>query len=621
MSALGLEAPYGCWTVDGYAETIDYCTAVLDSIRISAVEGLNRVPHGGVEVGGILFGVHANGTLRILDVRPIACEYKSGPSFVLSEHDQTALKELLETTRTAPELIGLEPVGWFHTHTRSEISFSAADRAIHDAFFPEAWQIALVVKPSNLSPTRIGVFIREPDGSIRSEHAEFILQTAKKDAAAYTPQMTTELAPSPVKLPDPEPAPVAPSISPEQIPAWRKVYRRWYLPAALLAGFVGGTAMYFLYTNAIPLSLRVIDLGAQLRIEWNRSALPIRWARGAELEIEDGAAPTRLMLDAQRLRTGSVTYGRQSGNVLVRMKVHTPGAGLIEETSQFVGALQPVSPPPPLVQPPVPSSDEAKVLREQLEQQASTVSRLEQMVSSIQSRPRAGDPPPKSGEERNKGSMKPPAPLPMRAANTIGPESQRSRQFTAPQTASEQRPAPLPPPPTVRDVPVTNPVARLDLTPIRPPEPVRPAPGPEPQAPAAKARPIYEGAAKGRLIWTGRLQKNGILAVQGNHCSDGSLTGELPGTPVKIAVHAGEWTPEGIMVYGAASDSAKGVMEAPGPQNGWNKTWYSSNSQRESDLFILEAPGPQNDWKRVVVRSRNPKISLIFMDWSVLSTR
>ena len=62
-------------------------------------------------------------------------------------------------------------MGWYHSHTRSEIFLSDADLEIHRRFFPEPWQVALVMKPHTFQPTRIGFFFREADGSVQAERS------------------------------------------------------------------------------------------------------------------------------------------------------------------------------------------------------------------------------------------------------------------------------------------------------------------------------------------------------------------------------------------------------------------------------------------------------------------
>lgn len=54
-------------------------------------------------------------------------------------------------------------VGWFHTHPRMGIFLSSYDTFIHQHFFPEIWQVALVVEPFSQSG---GFFIRQADGEL-----------------------------------------------------------------------------------------------------------------------------------------------------------------------------------------------------------------------------------------------------------------------------------------------------------------------------------------------------------------------------------------------------------------------------------------------------------------------
>ena len=160
---------FGSWSPGSGNPTIEYSSAVLDEIRIRAAEGYQRMRHGGVEVGGILFGTRRDGVLRILAARPIECEYSSGPRFILSKRDETGLAESLVAAGGDAALAGLEPAGFYLSHTREEICMSEADLRTFNQFFPRPWQVALVVRPANLAPTRAGFFFREQDGTMRTE--------------------------------------------------------------------------------------------------------------------------------------------------------------------------------------------------------------------------------------------------------------------------------------------------------------------------------------------------------------------------------------------------------------------------------------------------------------------
>jgi proteasome lid subunit RPN8/RPN11 len=58
---------------------------------------------------------------------------------------------------------GEEIVGWYHTHPRMGVFLSHYDTWLHEHFFPEPWQVALVIEPH----TGIGgFFIRQVNGEL-----------------------------------------------------------------------------------------------------------------------------------------------------------------------------------------------------------------------------------------------------------------------------------------------------------------------------------------------------------------------------------------------------------------------------------------------------------------------
>ena len=162
------------WRAPQCPFVIEYSRKALDDIRLAVVDAFFSPPRGGVEIGGILLGRFENERLQILDSIPIECEHAFGPVFTLSPADQVRLGEMLG--RSYPG--DLKPVGWYHSHTRSEIALCEADLDIHNRYFAERWQVALVLRPSTLQPTQAGFFFREPDGAIHIENSyrEFMVE-------------------------------------------------------------------------------------------------------------------------------------------------------------------------------------------------------------------------------------------------------------------------------------------------------------------------------------------------------------------------------------------------------------------------------------------------------------
>jgi proteasome lid subunit RPN8/RPN11 len=121
-----------------------------------------------VEVGGVLVG-------------DWCVDEETGEQFVIVKHALPArhtLQGSVYLTFTQDSLVDLHEqiekrfegeriVGWYHTHPRMGIFLSHYDTWLHKNFFPEPWQVALVVEPySSLG----GFFIRQPDGGLDPKH-------------------------------------------------------------------------------------------------------------------------------------------------------------------------------------------------------------------------------------------------------------------------------------------------------------------------------------------------------------------------------------------------------------------------------------------------------------------
>lgn len=161
--------PVLVWTAPECPLRVTIQADVLNEVRILAVEAFYSVPRGGVEIGGVFFGARDGDSIHIQAHRPIRCEYSTGPSFTLSVKDQLGLSGLLDQAPSEPDLAGLSSLGWYHSHTRSEIFLSPVDLQLYSEFFPEKYQIALVVRPGNLQPTRGGFFFRDRRGIVKSD--------------------------------------------------------------------------------------------------------------------------------------------------------------------------------------------------------------------------------------------------------------------------------------------------------------------------------------------------------------------------------------------------------------------------------------------------------------------
>lgn len=152
------------WLIPGTPYEATYSLAVFHDIDFVVNEGFRRIPHGGIEVGGVLYGEIDGHRVAIRGFRPIECEHASGPSFNLSESDLAKLVRQVSESRQDPELEQWAPVGWFISHTRSPLKITAREAAIFDQIFPGPGKITVLVKPERFQPTRFGFLVRDENG-------------------------------------------------------------------------------------------------------------------------------------------------------------------------------------------------------------------------------------------------------------------------------------------------------------------------------------------------------------------------------------------------------------------------------------------------------------------------
>jgi hypothetical protein len=169
MTAKETTAPYATWTQPGAPFTVRYSLPLFHEIDFVVNEGYRRIPHGGIEVGGILFGRVDGNSVTLDAFRNIECEHASGPSFILSDHDIALLRQQLTTAASDPELEGLQLTGWFISHSRSDLRMSEREATLFDELFPEPGKITLLIKPERFQPTRFGFVVREADGRVNPD--------------------------------------------------------------------------------------------------------------------------------------------------------------------------------------------------------------------------------------------------------------------------------------------------------------------------------------------------------------------------------------------------------------------------------------------------------------------
>jgi proteasome lid subunit RPN8/RPN11 len=276
---------------------------------------------------------------------------------------------LLERSASDPALEGLVPVGWYHSHTRSGFDLSEQDLDICARYFPEPWQVALVVCPERMRPTRGIFYVQAEDRSPRVE-LEFVLepQAAPRrmpPAPAATPERVEppvlETAVAKISLAQPAPpleeAETPASLPEEAVPPAPRSSRMYWVLFAVAWCIAAASAAfalreYWMPQPPAPLRVSLSDSGGQLSVRWEHSSRQIQEAEGGTLEIRDGEKRLSIELGREQVRKGSALYSRQSGSVVVRLVVRLPRSERTEGVARFVGepALPAVTGEDPRVQ-------------------------------------------------------------------------------------------------------------------------------------------------------------------------------------------------------------------------------------------------------------------------------
>jgi hypothetical protein len=286
---------------------------------------------------------------------------------------------------------------------------------LYNRFFPEAWQVTLVLRPHAYEPTRGGFFFREADGSIRTEssYSEFTLQSRWRRLLVgfdpADPQVRTPLgqqsprreavAPTVSGPVAPGPAPVAPEREAFQSGRQRSL-REWVLAAVAVCLVISAVVLLGLPSvdsgPAASVSLEVRDVGGQLLLEWDRVAAPVLEAESATLRILDGEADRRIQLTREELRTGSLTYARQTSDVEFDLTLARPDEEPVSEITRFLGDEYVRVSPSALEENLREKQElqaEAERLREQLREQAVRTNEMREAIRILRERlsPSNGD--------------------------------------------------------------------------------------------------------------------------------------------------------------------------------------------------------------------------------------
>jgi hypothetical protein len=315
--------------------------AVLEDLRVEAIDGLLALPRVGMGVGGLLLGHYENGVINISGACSIDCAHAQGPSFHLTQDEVAAALRLAAASES-------EVAGWYFSRPRGTTALTAADAMLFDKLCPQPWQCTLVLVPSTIEPVRGTWHFRAGGAAVQSRPFD-IQPWPSSESAAPEPELAPPPRPSPVPAqhepePDRKPQPASaagakpqkseapkaeskapadqmhvaqpPAIEPPQFAAASPGRTSpWLAIAAGLVVALGGTALATrdYWHPRPPLRLDASDRQGHLLLRWNPEGL--NGLTSAVMQINDNGDLHSVPLDATQLASGHMEYQRFSPRV------------------------------------------------------------------------------------------------------------------------------------------------------------------------------------------------------------------------------------------------------------------------------------------------------------------
>jgi hypothetical protein len=372
---------YFVWEAPGSPVVVHLRLSVVDRLGAEIMRGFGAVPKRGAEVGGLLLGMveKADRTIvRIEEFEPIPCEYRRGPSYLLSEEERATFAAAVAAARHSQS--GSIPVGYYRSHTREgAMGLDTEDLELAEMHFASADDIVLMVKPFATKVSIAGFFART-DGSFPAETPlEFPFRRREMTGESaperrplqdrgsrsrrgreellglsedireeprppifegYTPPETLSQAP-PVDYGAPPAVYGAGAEAQAQKKGWVWVPLSFlFLVIGLALGYQ--TALTFApelrereAAKAFALNVTAGRNGDSLTVRWDRESLAVKAANYGVLDIEDNGSTKSVNLDTAHLREGTVVYQNTSDTVRFRLVIYVNDHLTIHESIQW----------------------------------------------------------------------------------------------------------------------------------------------------------------------------------------------------------------------------------------------------------------------------------------------
>ncbi|HEX4808123.1 MAG TPA: hypothetical protein VH325_04290 [Bryobacteraceae bacterium] len=304
-----------------------FAPGLLNELCEQVLGAYSAAPHGGIEIGMVLFGKRTPDALRIEAWRPIPCSHLLGPRFILAPADESLIPEVLSTPQRDRALAGLEPVGWCCSHTRSELSLLTREIEFNERYFGKPGNVAAILKPRTPLQAEGAIFARKAKALENAEPLLRVQLPIREAPVAATRAVVVAATPPPVSVSVAIAAPTPPREALVELVHGWQTQRLGVLACLLGILVVLVYALWHEYPRPAPpppitLSFTLKPKAAGLALIWKSN---IFGARSAKIRIQDGLGSESIDLNDSFEPNGILLLPRETGNVQADLTVQTNG--------------------------------------------------------------------------------------------------------------------------------------------------------------------------------------------------------------------------------------------------------------------------------------------------------
>lgn len=366
---------YYVWKVDGQAVEIHLHLDVLDRLAAEVMRGFGAVPKRGAEVGGLLIGTIDGNIVRVEDFESVECAYKRGPSYLFTEDEKAdfeAAVQRWQPDESKPAYV----VGFYRSQTRDGMSLAPEDVELLNEFFPDAENVALLVKPYGTKVSEAGFFVRQNGAFPEKSPMEFPFRRRELTGEEAPPHRSLmerdperrptrqrnvrSIVPSPMERvpmtadetpveeysqePDRVRTVLAGPAYATTLPTRSRTSSIW-IPLSfvfLLFGVALGLMVSFARSQKpmgdpqdFELGLAISKSGDNLSVKWDRRAPAIQASPTGQIEFEENGKTTPKELDSADLQSGSMIYTNSSNRVKVTLRVFPRSKVSVSESAEW----------------------------------------------------------------------------------------------------------------------------------------------------------------------------------------------------------------------------------------------------------------------------------------------